>query len=220
LPDTSVSADLLSDLIEGRSYAYGQASAEGDLARLARACRELPVAEPSNEAARRLNAKLEALLSRPQWRWWEGWYGPATRPLAQRMAAGALLMAAAGGGTSAATGVPPHELVIDAASLARSVVVNLAPSGSGGSGSPTETPASPTPGTPAPTAVTTPTPEPSPTAQPTQGAIATPDPEPEDDDNETRTPEPGDDNGGDDDNDDTPEAGDDDDDNSGPGGGS
>jgi len=192
-----VSAELLSDLIEGRAYAYGQQTAEADLARLARACRTLGVPGPGAEAARRLETRLDAFLTRPQWRWWEGWSGPVARPLAQRMAAGALLLSVATGGASAAAGVPPTELAAETGSFVKSVILNLDPTKSGGDAGPAATPspaAQPTTGTQSPSPAAS-TPAASETPQPTGGAIATKSPEPEDED-EDETPEPGDDNGG------------------------
>lgn len=195
MPEPSVSAELLSDLIEGRPPRFGEQAAEAELARLARACRDLVVPGPSPQASQRLLARFEAVTSAPRWQWWQGWVSGATRPLAQRMAAGALLLAATGGSASVATGVSPQEFAADAASFVRSVVVNLVPDGEGGGD------AAQTPTTGTPTSTLTPTPTATPTATTTPpptnaGAIASPDPEPEDDD-ETRTPEPGDDNGGD-----------------------
>ncbi len=192
MPETSVSADFLSDLIEGRASSFGQPSPEADLARLAAACREISVPGPTPAVAGRLLERFETLLTGPRWQWWQGWAGPAPRPLVQRMAAGVVLLVASGGGASAAAGVPPHELAADAAGFVRSVVVNLSPrNGEGGSPPVTSTPSS------GPTAAVSPTitqAPPAATGTPAQGGLPTaePDPEPAGDD-DTRTPEPGDD---------------------------
>jgi hypothetical protein len=194
VPDIAVSAELLDDLLEGRTSTFGQESPEATLVALAARCRELTVGGPTPDVSLRLRGRFDALITGGARRWWQGWVGPAPRPLVQRMAAGFVLLAASGGGASAATGVTPREFVTDAAGFVNSVAQNLGPRGDSSEPVPSPSPsASPSP---QPSAIGTQTPPA--TTTPTQGGVPTATDGVDDDDNDrTRTPEPGDDNGGD-----------------------
>lgn len=160
MPEPAISADLLQDILDGRTFANAS-SPEADLAMLARACRTVRVPGPNTQTEARLALKIRSMvrLDEPEARtWWQGWVGGTSpRPLVHKLAAAVMVAGLAGGGTSAATGVSPAEFAQESASLIRSIIVNLNP-GDSGSPSPLVSP-SPTPSaTSSPESTTTPPP--------------------------------------------------------------
>ncbi|MCC7366724.1 MAG: hypothetical protein IT303_20365 [Dehalococcoidia bacterium] len=133
MPEKPVSPDALQRVLDG-----AQSPGEPEFRALARIAAGLGALAPDGPdafAAARLRRDFVQRLDReppsPLMRFLGRWlgFGPAPRPLVERLAAGAMLVAIAGGGASAATGENP---LSGAADLLRNVVTNLDPRGSGG----------------------------------------------------------------------------------------
>lgn len=129
----TISPDLLHEALEGRGIlGPGQAEAAA-LVRLAAAVGRLQPEGPSRAARVRMSARFESTLERPRRRRlfvllgpWIG-VGGQPRPLAQRLAAGALLLASVGGGASVASGGAPASAVRGTVDFITNAIANLAP---------------------------------------------------------------------------------------------
>lgn len=168
MADELAIARLLDDLLEGRANAYSVDGEVRALAMLARSCQQLVLPGLEAEQEVRLRQRFDRFVEvrRPgRLPGWLSW--PVGGPLAQRLAAAAVVVTALGGGASYATGVTPVEAITGVVDFGRSVVRNIDPRmNAGGSIDGTATPSDAA--TPAPTVSPSETPDPVATPAPTQ----------------------------------------------------
>lgn len=135
MAETAGPAGLLADLIDGGVAPIDAPFELVALLRLARECGQIEVPGPLPGAAARMRSRFAELQDgRSRHGGWAG--GFSSRPLAERLAAGALVVAVAGGGASVTTGVTPLDAARATGEFVHSLVLNLDPRDGGGDNSP------------------------------------------------------------------------------------
>lgn len=128
-------AGLLADLIDGGTAPIHAPIELVALLRLARQCGQIEVPGPLPGAAARMRSRFAELQAGQNRRGGRAG-GFSSRPLAERLAAGALVVAVAGGGASVTTGVTPLDAARATGEFVHSLVLNLDPRDGGGDNSP------------------------------------------------------------------------------------
>lgn len=135
--DHHLDPDRLQSILEGGERLRPGDTPTADALEQVAAVRTLRLPSTPADAHARLQRQIETLTATPTSSrpWWMlgSWFGagPFPRPLAQRVAAGALMLAAAGSGASVATGIAPAELASRIGDFGGALIANLGPGGSG-----------------------------------------------------------------------------------------